>query len=390
MRWIAGLTTALLLAAAPAFAQYEVVQGFDDLPPKGPGTALGIVIWNHGLHGAADVGRLPPPTYVRSLHAAGWDVIRIKRDGLSEQGGWANSGLRHVARTVEEVENAKKQGYARVVLAGQSYGGAITLEAARRTAVYAIVPSAPGTGIRLTDIGSKTASTAGTAQLYEALAEGKFERAVTILPVDDEYALANPERGQRSREILAKRNIPFLPLDDRSTILVGHSASGTPAMAALYAKCLVAFLDPAASPAGMARCGAAGLPPSVDLLDDIATLKPAAMPTGEWWKPYEGVWVGAWNDPMLIALAVEKTATGYDLVYLRGGRDGTVASTKTAATWRAPAKLDGRNVVGEFPTQTITLEFNASARQVFLKWANPQGRSGTLQLRAYAPREPGS
>jgi len=27
---------------------------------------------------------------------------------------------------------------------------------------------------------------------------------------------------------------------------------------------------------------------------------------------------------------------------------------------------------------------------VFLKWANPQGRSGTLQLRSYSPREPAS
>ncbi len=390
MRWVVGLATALLLAAAPAFAQYEVVQGFDDLPPKGPGTALGIVIWNHGLYGQQDVGRLPPPVYIRSLHAAGWDVIRIKRDGLSERGGWANAGQRHVARTVEEVDRVKSQGYARVILAGQSYGGGITVEAARKTNVYAIIPSAGTTGISLTDIGSMTASTAGSTHLYEALADGKFERAVTILPFADEYALASPERGQRSREILAKRNVPFLPLDDRSTVLVGHTASGAPAMAALYAKCLVAFLDPAAAPVGMARCGANGLPPSPDLLDDIATLKPAALPGGEWWKPYEGVWVGAWNDPMLIALAVEKTATGYDLVYLRGARDGTVAATKTAATWRAPAKLDGRNVVAAFPMQTITLEYNASAKQVWLKWSNAQGGNGAQLLRPYAPREPGS
>jgi len=154
MRGMLGLATALLLAAAPAFAQYEVVQGFDDLPPKGPGTALGIVIWNHGLSGNNDQARFPPPNYVRSLHAAGWDVVRIKRDGLSEGGGWTTGGLRHVARTVEEVQRAKAQGYARVILAGQSYGGSITLEAARRVEVYAIVPSAPGTGVSLNLVGT--------------------------------------------------------------------------------------------------------------------------------------------------------------------------------------------------------------------------------------------
>lgn len=387
MRCALGLATALLLAAAPAFAQYEVVQGFDDLPPKGPGTALGIVIWNHGLHGNHDQARFPPPNYMRVLHAAGWDVIRIKRDGLSEGGGWTTGGLRHVARTVEEVQRAKAQGYARVILGGQSYGGAITLEAARRTEVYAIVPSAPGTGISLTQVGSRMAETAGTEHLYAALADGKFERAAPILPFADEFAPASPERGRRSREILAKRNVPFLPLDDASTVLTGHGGSSSTAMTQVYAACLAAFLDPQrARAAGLAACGQGGLPAAPDLVAEAATLKPAAMPAGEWWKYYEGVWVGVWAGPHLAAVALEKAAEGYELVYLVSAR----GTDKIDRTYRAPARLDGRNIVAELPHQKIALEYQQNTRQVVLRWANGKGGSGSLLMRSRPAREPKS
>lgn len=395
MRWVLGLATALLLAAAPAFAQYEVVQGFDDLPPKGPGSALGIVIWNHGVQNNDDLGKYPPPPYVRKLHAAGWDVIRIKRDPLFQGSrdqltNWVTSGQRHIARTVEEVERVKAQGYKRVVLAGQSVGGAITVETARRVEVYAIVPSAPATGTATVDLGTSTAGNNGTAALYTALGDGKFERAVGIFPFADDYSSGAPDRGKRAREIMAGRGIPYLPLDDMSTILVGHTASGAPAMAGVYGDCLVKFLDPAIAPKGIARCGAEGLPESTDLLADIATLKPAPMATGEWWKQYEGIWVGAWNDPALIALALEKSATGYDLVYLYGARNGATVLPTIASTRRAAATLDGQSVAVDFPTQKVRLELDRTTKQVWLRWSNAQGRSGEQLLRAYTPREPAS
>ena len=386
-RGIFGLATALLFAAAPAFAQYEVVQGFDDLPPKGPGTALGIVIWNHGLLGNHDQARFPPPAYMRVLHAAGWDVIRIKRDGLSESGGWSAAGMRHVARTVEEVARVKAQGYARVILAGQSYGGAITLEAARQTDVYAIIPSAPGTGISVTSVGSPMAETAGTTHLYAALADGKFERAVPILPFADEFAPASPERGQRSREILAKRNVPFLPLDNLSTILTGHGGSSSGAMTQIYSVCLAAFLDPRrARSAGLATCGQGDLPKTPDLLAEVPTLKPATLPSGEWWQYYEGIWVGAWLGPNLAAVALEKSANGFEFVYLLGAR----GSDKLERTYRAPARLDGRSVVAELPHQKIALEFQPNTRQILMRWTDAKGGTGALQMRRYAPREPAS
>lgn len=380
----AGIFAAALAAAMPgaALAQYEIVPGYDDVAHKGPQAALGLVIWNHGVSGQHDTGAAPVPAYLRKAAQAGWDVVKIKRDGLQEGGGWTTGGLRHVERTVEEIKRQREAGYKRIVLAGQSYGGAITLETARRIEVYAIIPSAPGTGVRSTDLGSPMTSTQGSTQLYDALADGKFERAIPILPYADEFASSSPERGRRAREILSKRGVPFLPLDDASTQLVGHGASSSALMNFAYAACVVAFLDPARAPAaGLNACGADGLPPAEDVLKETAELKPMALEAGSWWKPYEGVWVGAWNDPILVSVAIERGADGPEFVYLYGARN----SAKLARTYRAKAELSGPAIVAKLPHQTVTLSFEMTTRQVVLRWTN-EGRSGSVRLRKYGAK----
>jgi len=380
---LAGLFATALVAAFPgtARAQYEIVPGYDDVAHKGPQAALGLIIWNHGVHGQHDTGAAPVPSYLRKAAQAGWDVIKIKRDGLQEGGGWTTAGLRHVARTVQEVEKAKQDGYKRVVLAGQSYGGAITLEASLRVDVYAIIPSAPGTGVTATELGSPMSNAAGSRQLYAALADGRFERAIPILPFSDEYATSSPERGRRAREILSARGVPFLPLDEASTQLVGHGASSSALMNFAYAGCVAAFLDPAAKrPPSLNRCGADGLPPAPDMLKETADLKPMAMEAGTWWKSYEGVWVGAWNDPVLVSLAIEKGAAGPELVYLYGARN----SEKLGRIYRAPAELAGNSVTAKLRHEQVTLAFEMTTRQVVLRWNN-EGRSGSLRLRRYEP-----
>ena len=378
------LGSALVLLAAfapaPARAQYEIVQGFDDLPPKGPAAALGLVIWNHGVKGNQEQGTSPPPTFIRQLVQAGWDAVRIKRDGLNES-NWTTAGLRHVKRTVEEVESATAKGYKRIVLAGQSYGGAITLEAARRIPVYAIVPSAPGTGVSATSLGSPMIDAQGTAHLYDSLKDGRFERAVPILPFADEFASASPERGARAREILTRRGIAFLPMDDISTQLVGHGGSGSSLMHFAYGACVVAFLDPARTPtAGLNACGGGGLPPSPDVLGETASLKPMAMEGGTWWKWYEGVWVGAWNNPLLVSLAIEKGPQGPEIVYLVGKAN----TVKLDRTYRAAASLEGTSIVAKLPHQNVALTFENATRQAVLTWRNAEGKTGSLRLKRYA------
>ncbi len=377
---LAGAILCLSLLAAPAGAvePYTVVQGYDDIAPKGPQAALGLVIWNHGVRGNHEQGTAPPPRFLRKVAEAGWDIVKIKRDPMQES-NWTTSGLRHVARTVEEVARARDQGYRRVVLAGQSYGGAITLEAARRTEVYAIIPSAPGTGVSAVELGSPMINAQGSSQLYAGLTDGRFERAIPILPFADEYASGSPERGRRAREILSARGVAFLPLDDGSTRLVGHGASGTTLMDFAYGACVVAFLDPAKAPqAKLNSCGADGLPAPRDMLKETASLKPMTLEAGTWWKSYEGIWTGAWGDPVLVSLAIERGAEGPELVYLYGKRD----SDSLDRTYRAKAELVGHSVAAKLPHQNVTLAFEMTTRQVVLTWRNGD-RSGSLRLRRY-------
>jgi pimeloyl-ACP methyl ester carboxylesterase len=93
----------------------------------GPAQANGAIIWNHGMSGTTHSWSHPAPPAFRLLQARGWDVIMLKRHHGAEN----DSALyRTVQRTLQEVTALKKAGYRRVVLAGQSFGGYVTLEAA--------------------------------------------------------------------------------------------------------------------------------------------------------------------------------------------------------------------------------------------------------------------
>jgi pimeloyl-ACP methyl ester carboxylesterase len=383
-RIAASILVGLLLATSVSAAEpYVILPGFDDIPAKGPDAALGLVIWNHGVSGNRDQGAGPLPGFLRRVAAAGWDIVRIKRDGLQES-NWTTGGLRHVARTIEEAESAQARGYKRIVLAGQSYGGAITLEAARHMQVYAIVPSAPGTGVPGTQVGSAAQDSQGTRHLYTSLADGRFERAVPILPFADEYALSDPDRGRRTRQILEGRAIAFLPMDDAGAWIAGHGGAYSPLMDFAYGECIVAFLDPARTPRpGAGACGSDGLPRADAVLPETAHLKAMKMEAGTWWQQYEGVWVGAWSNPILVSVAIERGADGSpEFVYLWGREK----EAKLRTTYRVPASLDGNTVRAKLPHQDITLTFEMKTRQVVLRWRNAEGRTGSTLLRKYEPR----
>lgn len=365
-----------LIVSGQAAAQYTIHEGMPDLPNKGPGVALGVVIWNHGVSGSHDQSRFPPPAYVATLMRAGWDVRRIARDALNES-NWSAAGMRHVGRTLEEIEKAKADGYKRVVLAGQSYGGAITLEASRRADVWAIVPSAPGTGISSAHVGTLTDQNQGTNQLYAALGDTRAARAIGILPFQDEFALSSPERGRRSRAIADARGLPYLALDDDSG-LVSHGASSSALMNLAYGECVARFLHPDFEPKrGVNLCGEGGLPVGPRRLKETDELKPARMPADQHWIYFQGVWTGAWSDPALVSVALERDGNEFFLVYLYGQRGSAALSRRT----RTPAALEGRNVVTQLPTQKITLIFDNNTRQVRLRWDDTQGRTGSTLLK---------
>src|SRR5919109_4168964 len=139
--WQAALLTAAMLApsAAPDVARaaddlachqqpgsrwFWIERAFCDLPTNGPERASGAIIWNHGISGTTQSWMAPAPPAFRLLQARGWDVVMLKRHHAAEGD---NALYRTVQRTLQEVAALKKAGYRKVALAGQSFGGYVTL-----------------------------------------------------------------------------------------------------------------------------------------------------------------------------------------------------------------------------------------------------------------------
>ena len=119
-------------------------RAFCDLPLNGPERAVGIVIWNHGISGSTHSWRAPAPPAFRLLQARGWDVIMLKRHHAAETMP-GSTLLRTVQRTLEEAAASRKLGYRKVALAGQSFGGYVSLEAVDTSPdLDAVVAFAPG------------------------------------------------------------------------------------------------------------------------------------------------------------------------------------------------------------------------------------------------------
>src|SRR5712691_12882961 len=150
-------------------------RAFCDLPWHGPTKASGIVIWNHGISGTAVQYAGPVPPVFRLLQSRGWDVVKIARNNLGET-SVEQSLYRGIQRTVDEITARRREGYTRVILAGQSFGGYITLDTAESSKdIYGVVAMAPGVTTR----GGGSRFDAGTTE--QTLGRLSVERLVLVL-----------------------------------------------------------------------------------------------------------------------------------------------------------------------------------------------------------------
>jgi hypothetical protein len=253
---LAAVLAALACRAVPARAMdaYWTEPAYAAYPAKGPGKALGLVIWNHGVDGQLPQYQGPPIPAIEGLAARGWDVIKLNRNPVWEN-SWSNAGKRHVARVAEEVAAARRQGYRRIVVAGQSYGGAIALAAGGAIdGLWAVIATAPGTGQEMRGdrtVGDKW-SQAIAQQTYEQLHEIGKTRLVVVFPAEDEFV--GIKRGGEARAILSERALPFLLVDETAPLKGHHAAYGDAFNPT--AACIGYFLDPTSAVAdGEFRCG---------------------------------------------------------------------------------------------------------------------------------------
>ena len=226
---------------------FWVERGYCDLDMLGPDRAVGIVIWNHGISGTGPQYQVPPALMMRLLQVKGWDVIKINRNNLGETSVEA-SLRRAVGRTLDEVKAQRKRGYRRVVLAGQSFGGYISLEAAEAEKdLFGVVAMAPGVVLR--GGGSFGLDGAVTDRLLQGI---RAERLAVVFPAADSM-FGSVERGRSAVKILRPRIGPWLLLDETSGIS-GHAGATGGRFSLRYGTCLVEFLSPDEVPGGRFSC----------------------------------------------------------------------------------------------------------------------------------------
>jgi pimeloyl-ACP methyl ester carboxylesterase len=230
---IGALTITELCAAQLGYAQTWLAPAYPTLAVRGPSSASGAVVWSHGISKDSEDSEAPTPPFVARLTDDGWDTFRLNR---------LRAGDTFVASTqalVQAVHYLKQQGYRRVTLAGQSFGGFLSLLAADASdevdAVIATAPAAYGTYADHYDTWRANATA-----LYPLLAQIGRARVMLFFFHGDEFDPGG--RGERSRDIFAERRIDYVVIDQPPQ-LTGHWAAATPLFARLYGACILAFVE---------------------------------------------------------------------------------------------------------------------------------------------------
>jgi len=244
---------------------FWVERAFCDVKAAGPDRAQGLIIWNHGIQGTSESWKAPAAPVMRLLQIRGWDVMMIKRHHLAETmpGGPLE---RTVKRTLDEVAAAKRAGYKRIALAGQSFGGYVTLEAIDSSPdIDAAIAFSPG-------IRASGATGALDPTIIERILQrARVGRLALVFPKDD-VLFGSIARGERARPILSRRDLPWLMIDERASEITGHGGGVTGRFAVRYGNCLSDFLSAASLARGPFAC-----PPATE---DARVVRELLLPPG--------------------------------------------------------------------------------------------------------------
>jgi pimeloyl-ACP methyl ester carboxylesterase len=370
----------LLACALPAAAQqtydgppssmtrYWEVPGFKDLPHMGPDKALGMIFWSHGLAGNMAQYQYPPPPIIYEFARRGWDVAKVQRNPIFET-LWSESGPRHVADVLERVAKARAAGYKSIILAGQSYGGAIALEAAGRTdQVFGVLAFAPGHGSDACGApGAMRIADMLAASLMPAIEKVKSPRVVVSMAAGDTCQGTNNPGPQieRSLQSTKAKYIHF----DQTMPIRGHGAAGTTQFSTWYSDCLIAFMAPDKQPAGTKTvCPAPTnarflVPANVKLEAPAGKSNAAADMTGPWLGK-----AGTAETCVVVDKVTPEEATG--TAYFGSGPGGTAAMM--AMPFRA--KKNGKDYVYQ-GTAYYTLSLTPKDADLTMSIVSADGRN---------------
>ncbi len=281
-RLTVALAAVLLAVAAPTggrVAAQTLAPGYDDRPARGPVEAKGVVIYSHGLARESDAIDATP-FVIDDLQASGWDVVRFLRSRSEDTLKASIPGL------AEAVRKLRADGYKRVILVGQSFGGWISLAAAQPEAgsIDAVVALAPAAFGSRGEAPSWTQNATALYPLAESVTAG---RVLVFLFQGDDYDPGG--RGERLRGIFARRQLAAAVID-KPHALRGHNAGLTRGFARRFGPCIRDYIE-SAEPAPLFVCPE----PSAGRLAALTEAAPetsadadpgAAAMAGRWYGSY--------------------------------------------------------------------------------------------------------
>jgi pimeloyl-ACP methyl ester carboxylesterase len=350
MRLAGSLLIAGLFCSAPAFA-LGLDPAFPKEPAIGPVHAKGVVVWSHGRSINAEDYKSATPVYLQALRQDGWEVLRFDR--LAAGDTLDRSGRRLAAYAGQ----LKREGYQQVVVAGQSFGGFVSLIAADESAdVDAVIATAPAAYGDFQDFYDSWRLNA--TKLYPLLAGVKRARVMVFYFHDDDFDPGG--RGPRSQQILSQRGLGYAVIDQPANFTT-HWAASSGLFLRRFGDCIRDFADDRKLAGRMVCTPSWGTMPSAQLklpaeFADAGLAHPedhAATATGSGNGQHPGrrlqavrdVWYGFYPNGREVLLGVEavhgKRVTAVYAI-------GPSIDDKFPSTWtRRRGRIDGDRFVFE-------------------------------------------
>lgn len=199
---------------------------------KGPQAAAGLIVWSHGYMLGKDATFNAPQPYVGRFTATDYDLYRFDRQYINDWPGDATA-------LAEAVRQAKSMGYRRVVLAGQSAGGWVSLAAAMRGApVDGVIAVAAAHHGYVRNMRDTTIARSEWRRLVQGIKPGV--RLVVVNFAADDYDVGG--RMDDARTAFGASGVQAMVVAEPEGFK-GHGAGNDFAFTRKFGPCIVAFIE---------------------------------------------------------------------------------------------------------------------------------------------------
>jgi hypothetical protein len=297
------------------------------------------------------------------LHDAGWDTFRFNR---MREGDTLQDSSRDLVRRVQSL---RERGYKKVVLAGQSFGGFLSLMAADASDdVFAVVATAPAAYGSFSEFYDSWRSNA--TNLYPLLDKVRRARVMLFFFHGDEFDPGG--RGERSAEILTRAKVEHLVVD-QPRALQGHWAASTGLFVRRFGTCIRDFIEAPRVDPGMNCDDNWGQTPSPQL---ALPANYAPSPSGKALaveNAFIGKWYGFYPNGRELLLAVEKVH-GDDVTAVYALGPG-VQEGQSAEWVRRAGKLSGDEILFKEKGRNTLRYRMRSDGKLAANWISVDGRT---------------